>query len=189
MRCAGPAEGQRRCGYGVRPPAGSRPPNGKLLGRPARARVLQLFTTDHCFGTYRSLYDQLRTGQPEVIELTEEEGVALARLSWPKAGWEMTLITAGYWREARPPPVRHVHRSGRRPWPSVRRGRHFLDASPVEEVSPWRVKYGRHFAESPPTDRPRSDWSRAGLSTPTSPSPTRPLPTRPLPTRPVLTSP
>ncbi len=50
------------------------------------------------------------------------------------------------------------------PWPSVRRGRHFLDASPVEEVSPWRVKYGRHFAESPPTDRPRSDWSRAGLS-------------------------
>ena len=50
------------------------------------------------------------------------------------------------------------------PWPSVRRGRHFLDASPVEEVSPWRVKYGRHFAESPPTDRSRSDWSRAGLS-------------------------
>ena len=40
------------------------------------------------------------------------------------------------------------------PWPSVRRGRHFLDASPVEEVSPWRVRYGRHFADSPRNDRP-----------------------------------
>jgi hypothetical protein len=32
------------------------------------------------------------------------------------------------------------------PWPSVRRGHHFLDAPAVEEVSPWRVRYGRHFA-------------------------------------------
>ena len=51
----------------------------KALGAAARARVLQHFTTDHCFGTYRSLYDQLRTRQPEVIELTEEEGVS----RWP----------------------------------------------------------------------------------------------------------
>jgi hypothetical protein len=43
------------------------------------------------------------------------------------------------------------------PWPSVRRGRHFLDASAVEEVSPWRVRYGRHFADSPRTDRPGAD--------------------------------
>ena len=51
----------------------------KALGAAARARVLQHFTTDHCFATYRSLYEQLRTRQPEVIELTEEEGVS----RWP----------------------------------------------------------------------------------------------------------
>ncbi len=36
------------------------------------------------------------------------------------------------------------------PWPSVRRGHHFLDAPAVEEVSPWRVRYGRHFAGAAP---------------------------------------
>ncbi len=54
-----------------------------------------------------------------------------------------------YWREARPPPFGPSSGLDAPPWPSVRRGRHFLDASPVEEISPWRVRYGRHFADSP----------------------------------------
>jgi hypothetical protein len=33
------------------------------------------------------------------------------------------------------------------PWPGVRRGRHFLDALPAEEVSPLSVKPGCHFAD------------------------------------------
>jgi polysaccharide biosynthesis protein PelF len=51
----------------------------KALGAAARARVLQHFTTAHCFGTYRSLYEELRHPQPEVIQL-DEQGKAI---HWP----------------------------------------------------------------------------------------------------------
>ncbi len=52
------------------------------------------------------------------------------------------------------------------PWPSVRRGRHFLNASPLEEESPWRVRYGRHFADSLRVDGPRARPSHHWRGTP-----------------------
>jgi hypothetical protein len=63
-------------------------------------------------------------------------------------------------------PARHLSRSSTGldtpPWPSVRRGRHFLDASPVEEESPWRVRFGRHFSDSPLRGEPtRAHSARA----------------------------
>jgi polysaccharide biosynthesis protein PelF len=54
----------------------------RALGRAARSRVLQQFTTEHCFGTYRALYDELGDRSSPVIQLTEPEPA----LAWPTFG-------------------------------------------------------------------------------------------------------
>ncbi len=63
----------------------ARPDERRALGVAARARVLEQFTTDHCFGTYRALYQELGgyrepgRRQPPVIHLTEQD----AEGRWP----------------------------------------------------------------------------------------------------------
>jgi polysaccharide biosynthesis protein PelF len=51
----------------------------QALGVAARARVLQQFTTDRCFDTYRVLYDELAGRQPDVIQLTQPDRA----VRWP----------------------------------------------------------------------------------------------------------
>ncbi len=49
------------------------PEQRRALGAAARARVLQKFTTKHCFGTYRSLYEGLRRRQPDGAPVDERD--------------------------------------------------------------------------------------------------------------------
>ena len=66
------------------------PHERKALGVAARARVLQQFTTDHCFATYRSLYEELHHRRPKVIELNEQDRAA----RWPAFVAEAGLVNA-----------------------------------------------------------------------------------------------
>ena len=52
------------------------PDERRALGAAARARVLQKFTTGHCFGTYRSLYEELRTGASPTLSRSKEQDQA-----------------------------------------------------------------------------------------------------------------
>ncbi len=68
------------------------PDERRALGAAARACVLQKFTTGHCFGTYRSLYEQLRRRQPDVIPSNEQDRVG----RWPAFGGEARSEAHGH---------------------------------------------------------------------------------------------
>ena len=48
----------------------ARPDERLALGAAGRSRVLELFTTERCFGTYRSLYEELKDPEPTTIEIS-----------------------------------------------------------------------------------------------------------------------
>ena len=47
----------------------------RALGAAARRRVLEHFTIERCFGTYRSLYEELVGGRPTVTEVRQADEV------------------------------------------------------------------------------------------------------------------
>ena len=57
----------------------ARPDERRAMGAAARARVVEEFTTAHCFGTYRALYEEMGDRPPGVIQLNEPDRT----VRWP----------------------------------------------------------------------------------------------------------
>ncbi len=61
----------------------------RALGVAARARVLQHFTADRCFGAYRALYEELRDSPANVLQLPEPDGLT----RWPAFAADKASVT------------------------------------------------------------------------------------------------
>jgi len=55
----------------------------EALGAAARSRVMQQFTTERCFASYRELYRELGARSPDVIHLTDADGPVYGPGRWP----------------------------------------------------------------------------------------------------------